>query len=372
MTRGLAGLQRYVANPLPRDDTPGTSICGLVGDHSSLYSPSPSIWNAAFQALSLDAFYVPLDVAPADLAGLVAEFRRETRFLGANVTVPYKQSIVPLLDELDPGAERLGAVNTIVRTSEGWLIGSNTDGQGAVDSLTRAWPGHSVPFMPSLARRSALLVGAGGSGRAIAFAIAEALGPDGRLFIANRTPETALELGQAVHAGFGNAQGLDEADAEILAPGLDLVVNASTRGQLGPRAASGGRLSYLEPYSALGPASPPSVADRPGESEAARLRSWLGAATADIQANHAESLRFVMRSAPNTAFFDTIYAPPETMMLRHARWSGHPTLNGRGMILFQAVAAFCDHIVRRQLEERGLRTDQIRQTVLEAMAAAWS
>jgi shikimate dehydrogenase len=371
VSRGLRALQSYVANPLPPEPSPRTRLCGLIGDHPSQYSRSPVIWNAAFAALGLDGLYVPLDVAPGDLAGLVAACRREPRFLGANVTVPYKQAIAPLLDELDPSAERLGAVNTVARTAEGWLRGANTDGQGAVDSLTQIWPGRGAPFLASLERKSVLLIGAGGSGRAVAFALGETLGPRGRLFIANRTPETALELGQAVGARFGNAQGLDEADAELLAPGLDLVINASTRGQAGATLTSQGRPTYLEPYSALAAANPPAVPDRPGDSEAERLRAWFSAALPDIRTNHDASIRFALSAPLQTAFFDLIYAPPETMMLRHARWTGHPTLNGRGMILFQALAAFCDHIVRPELESRGLDAEATRQTVLEAMAAAW-
>ena len=360
-----------MSNALPPEPSPDARLCGLVGDHPSRYSRSPAIWNAAFVALGIDALYVPLDVAPGDLEGLVAAVRREERALGVNVTVPHKQAIVPLLDELDAGAARLGAVNTVTRTPEGWLVGSNTDGRGAVDSLTRPWGDRRQPFLPSLERKSVLLIGAGGSGRAVAFALGEALGARGRLFVANRTPETALELGHEVGELFGNAQGLDEADAELLAPGLDLVVNASTRGQAGPRAAGNGRLTFLEPYSALGPADPPTIPADAAEDEAARLRSWFGAAIPGIQANHAASMRWVTRAAPGTAFFDLVYAPPETTMLRHARWSGHPTLNGQGMILFQAVAAFCDHIVRAELEARGLVGEPTREAVLKAMAAAW-
>lgn len=370
-SRGFRSLQPYVDNPLPPVASPTARLCGLIGDHPSGYSKSPAIWNAAFRALGLDATYAPFDVALANLAGLVAACRTEPRFLGANVTVPYKQAIVPLLDELDPVAERLGAVNTVARTPEGWLVGANTDGRGAVDSLTQAWPGRSTPFLSTLERQSVLLIGAGGSARAVAFAVAEAIGPEGRLFVANRTPEAALELGAAVGAVFGNCQGLDEADAELLAPGLDLVVNATTRGQAGPRPAGSGRLTYLEPYSALGPAAPPTFPDRPGEEEAERLRVWFPSAWPDIRDNHAASSRFLNQTSPRTAFFDLVYAPSETMMLRQARWAGHATLNGQGMILFQAVAAFCDWIVRPELEARDLEAVATRRAVLEAMAMAW-
>ena len=370
MTRGLQALQPFVQNRLPTPLSPRSGLCGLVGDHPSSYSRSPGIWNAAFRELELDALYVPFDVTAGDLTDFVAAVGREPRFLGMNVTVPHKQAVIPLLDALDPSADRLGAANTVVRAEDGRLIGANTDGAGAVASLTRTWPGQPEPFIATLERKSVLLIGAGGAGAAVAFALAEAIGPNGRLFVANRTPETALALGEAVAAHFGNAQGLDEADADLLAPGIDLVVNASTRGQFGPHPAGPGRVTYLEPYSALAPASPPSVPTSSDESEAERRRAWLATALPGILENHAASLRFVSRVGPRTAFFDLVYAPPEPMTLRHARWSARPTLNGQGMIIFQAAAAFLDHVARPLLGGRE-RDPSVRQRVVDTMATNW-
>ena len=370
MTRGLQALQPFVQNRLPTPLSPRSGLCGLVGDHPSSYSRSPGIWNAAFRELGLDALYVPFDVTAGDLSDFVVAVRGEPRFLGMNVTVPHKQAIIPLLDDLDPSAEVLSAANTVVRTEEGRLIGANTDGAGAITSLTQTWPGQPEPFLAALERRSVLLIGAGGAGAAVAFALAEAIGGYGRLFVANRTPETALALGEAVAARYGNAQGLDEADADLLAPGIDLVVNGSTRGQSGPHPAGPGRVTYLEPYSALAPASPPSVPHSPVETEEERRRAWLATAIPGILENHAASLRFASRVGPRTAFFDLVYAPPETMTLRHARWSARPTLNGRGMLIFQAAIALLDHVARPLLAGRE-HDPSLRQLVADTMATNW-
>jgi shikimate dehydrogenase len=370
VSRSLQSLQPFVQNPLPLKPGPDSWVSGLIGDHPSTYSRSPRIWNAAFRDLGLDAVYAPFDVAPDDLTALIDAIRCDPRVLGANVTVPYKQAIIPLLDEVDPRAASLDAVNTVVRTGDGELLGFNTDGEGAIGSLTRAWPGHPEPFLPTLERRSVLLIGAGGAASAVAFALAEAIGPQGRLFIANRTPETALALGERVSAAFGNAQGLDEADAELLVPGIDLIVNASTRGQAGAKLARNGTIAYLEPYSALAPAEPPSIDEQDGEAEPARLKRWLATAADSILENHALSMRLVTRAARHAAFFDLVYAPPETTMLRHARWSGHPALNGQGMIVFQAAAAFADHIARPLLGPAG-PAGGIVERVVAAMALGW-
>ncbi len=346
-------------------------VCGLIGDHPSTYSRSPNIWNAAFRELNLDAVYAPFDVDLADLPDLVNALRREPRFLGCNVTVPYKQAIMPLLDEVDERAARLEAVNTVARRADGALVGSNTDGEGALGSLTRTWPGQAGPFLPSLDRKSVLLIGAGGAGSAVAFALAEAIGPHGRLFIANRTAETAFVLGERVSAAFGNTQGMDEADAELLVPGIDLIVNASTRGQAGAKVVRNGRISYLEPYSALAPANPPSIDEQPDEPEPDRLQRWLSTASDSILENHALSMRVVTRVSKGTAFFDVVYAPAETTMLRHARWAGRPGLNGQGMIVFQAAAGFMDYIARPLLESPTLDEAAVRERVVETMALNW-
>lgn len=370
VSRSLSSLQPFVQNPLPVKPGPDSWVTGLVGDHPSTYSRSPRIWNAAFQDLGLDAVYAPFDVEPDDLANLFRAIRHDPSVLGVNVTVPYKQAVIPLLDEVDPRAERLSAVNTVVRTPDGGLIGFNTDGEGALGNLIRPWPGQPEPFLPTLDRYSVLLIGAGGAASAVAFALAEAIGERGRLFIANRTAETALLLGERISELFGNAQGLDEADAELLVPGIDLIVNASTRGQAGAKVIRNGMIAYLEPYSALAPASPPSIDEQPDEPEPARLQRWLSTASDSILENHALSMLFVTRAARRTAFFDLVYAPAETTMLRHARWAGHPILNGQGMIVFQAAAAFVDHIVQPLLEARDFDAS-IRERVVEVMALNW-
>lgn len=357
-------------NPLPLKPGLDSWITGLIGDHPSSYSRSPRIWNAAFQDLGLDAVYAPFDVEPDDLPRLIRAMRDDPRVLGTNVTVPYKQAVIPLLDEVEERAARLESVNTVVRTSDGALLGCTTDGEGALGSLTRVWPGQPEPFLPSLDRRSVLLIGAGGAGSAVAFALAEAIGPHGRLFIANRTPETALTLGERVSETFGNAQGLDEADAELLVPGIDVIVNASTRGQAGAKVVRNGKLAYLEPYSALAPASPPSIDEQEDEPEHDRLQRWLATATDSILENHALSLRLVTRVARHTAFFDLVYAPSETTMLRHARWAGRRALNGQGMIVFQAAAAFVHHIAHPLLIAHGYDAS-VHERVVEAMALNW-
>ena len=136
-----------------------TRVCILIGDPVS-HSVSPQIHNSGFQALGLNFVYAAFAVK--DLKAAV-EGVRGLGIRGASVTFPHKQNIIPLLDRLDPLAEKIGAVNTVVNDN-GRLTGFNTDGQAAYLSL--------IENGVKTAGKKILIVGAGGAARAIAFTIA--------------------------------------------------------------------------------------------------------------------------------------------------------------------------------------------------------
>ena len=122
--------------------------------------------DVAFRELGIAADYTALDVTPDELGAAVAEFRGARDFLGANVTVPHKSAVMRWLDEIDPTAAAIGAVNTIVRVGGvgGRLVGCNTDADGFLAALREVVNVRDV--------RSALLLGAGGSARAVAWTLA--------------------------------------------------------------------------------------------------------------------------------------------------------------------------------------------------------
>jgi shikimate dehydrogenase len=108
----------------------------ILGLAPSKGARSPTLWNAAFAAAGLDAVMCPFDVTEANLAGLVAALKADPRYIGGSVAMPHKQGLVPLLDRLEPEAERIGAVNAIYRDGDD-LVGANTDGAGAGRGLSR-------------------------------------------------------------------------------------------------------------------------------------------------------------------------------------------------------------------------------------------
>jgi len=347
----LEPIQACALNPIDPAVRSAGKLAGVIGAAPSRYSKSPALWNAAFQALRMNAVYIALDLDETRLAALMAAARRSHDVLGFNVTVPHKVAVVKHLDALDESARRIGAVNTIVRMPSGELVGANTDGAGFIETLLTAGPGAASPLLRSLDGIDTLMLGAGGSARAVAFALAEKLG-EGKLLIANRSHENARALARDLAKYHRQASAIREDEIAAAAPRAKLIVNCTTKGQGGMD--PGGR--SLEAYSALAPAAPTSP----------------GKAGGTIEKNHSISLD-IARSVPADAvFYDLIYHPEETVFLRHARQTGHRAVNGRGMIVAQAVEAFFNHVCRRELEAARRHTPETRRRLSEIMNAAWT
>ncbi len=252
-----------------------THVYGILG-HPVSQSLSPAMHNAAFAELGLNAVYVPLPVRPEHLEPAVAGLR-SVGVRGFNLTVPHKQAMLPLLDEVLPEARAIGAVNTVLHDG-GRLLGTNTDGTGFLLSLT-----HDLGFAP--ADKAVLLLGAGGAARGIAFAL---LGAGvSRLIIANRTAGRAEALVtdcRTRHPGL-RVDRLGWDDLAGCAP--HLLVNATTVG--------------------MGDGRSPAALEAVGVRE---------------------------------AVIDIVYHPRETPLLGEARRLGLACTNGIGMLLYQGAAAF--------------------------------
>lgn len=197
-----------------------TGIFGYPIGHSI----SPAMHRAAFARAGVDASYDAWETHPDALADAVAKLRGD-EYLGANVTIPHKRAAMAHLDEIDPAAREIGAVNTIVKRG-GRLFGTNTDAGGFIESL-RSESG----FDPRGA--DVTLIGAGGAARAAAFALAKA--GVRTLTIANRTPERADALASEIIALGVSASGigLDSPQFPNACADSALIVNSSSVGMLG-------------------------------------------------------------------------------------------------------------------------------------------
>jgi shikimate dehydrogenase len=196
-----------------------TGLLGVIG-HPITHTLSPKMHNAAFAASGLDYVYVAMDVLPEDLPAAVGGLGA-LGFRGFNVTMPHKEAVLPLLDELDEAARASGAVNTVV-VEERRLRGANTDGSGFVEACGETRVGFEGAKV--------LVVGAGGAAAAIAVAV---LGEGAReLRILNRSRWRAEKLRDRLQEGYPGAgiSVYDATDPEGAAWGASVIVNATYLG----------------------------------------------------------------------------------------------------------------------------------------------
>ena len=254
-------------------------------------SLSPIIQNAAFAASNINAVYVAFPIAPERHLELIKNLAW-AGINGFNLTMPYKQTIIPLLNELTPEAKQVQAVNTVLcqhKENQLHLKGHNTDGMGLLNALQEAWGWQSR-------NKKVLLLGAGGAARSIAFSILK----DGcsHLWIANRTLVKAARLIADLQAHFNNH----------LAPAWHSATPPSLQAIL---------------LNAPIPLSPDLLI------QATNVGSDAQQAPLSLHELNVKE-----------AVVDIIYTPLETPLLKQAKKLGLKNLNGLGMLLHQGAHAF--------------------------------
>jgi shikimate dehydrogenase len=256
-----------------------TVLFGVIGDPVR-HSKSPAMLNRAFRETETNGIYAAFHIDPADLGGFVQGVRA-MGIRGVNVTIPHKVEIMQYLDEIDAGAEAVGAVNTIVNDG-GRLTGYNTDGIGYVRSLKEE-------AAPELAGKRVVVLGAGGAARGIVYALS--LEQPERITIANRTVERAQELADALGGTCGDLRAAGQESLEAACREADIVVNTTSVGMY------------------------PHTADIPmGVSSA-----WL---------------------KPDAVASEIIYNPMKTRFLLEAEAAGRRIHGGLGMFIYQGAYAF--------------------------------
>lgn len=256
-----------------------TMRAGIIGDPVG-HSVSPAMQAAAYEAMGLDAIYIPFQVRKKDVVNVV-ETMGAMGFTGCNVTIPHKQTVLPLMDELDESAAACGAVNTIL-FRDGKKKGYNTDGLGFVRAMKE-----KAGFDPK--GKKCLVIGAGGAARGVTSALAMA--GVSRFIVLNRPEEAemAYKLSDDMNTRRGGISTAGTLSHEAVAEALeesDFVLNATCVGMT------------------------PDV-------------DGVAFDTSLLNARH--------------AVFDVIYTPRETRLLREAGMRGCKTLSGFWMLIYQGV-----------------------------------
>jgi shikimate dehydrogenase len=177
--------------------------------------------NAAFAELGIDCRYVLREVDRSGLAGAIAELRADEHILGANVTIPHKESVMALLDDLDPLAARIGAVNTITRLGAR-LKGWNTDVVGFQRALNEQLSSAARGGGQGGGFQRVAIIGAGGAARAVAAALQPAAD---QIWVIARNLEQARRLSTDLGIERGGPVDLNQAQETVAR--ADLVVNAT-------------------------------------------------------------------------------------------------------------------------------------------------
>lgn len=263
---------------------PNTPYAEVIGDPIA-QSKSPAIHNFWLAKLGIEAEYRACHVRSEELVGYLAERRDDPNWHGCNVTMPHKQAVMPLLYSVEPPADSIGAVNTILPLGDGALAGTNTDAVGFLEPL-------AADLAQTHYFRMARIIGTGGAARAIISALAS---HGFTLVVAGRDPAKARALldelaPEGEHHAIDLAHFADPTDFAFddREGCLDLIVNASSLGMTG---------------------QPPLAFD------------W----------SHAP---------PRSIAYDIVTAPRDTPLLQTARAGRHRTIDGLSMLIGQAAVAF--------------------------------
>jgi shikimate dehydrogenase len=250
-------------------------LAAVLG-HPIGHSKSPRLHGHWLERYGIAGHYVPIDVAPDQLADAISALR-QLGFVGANVTIPHKENVLEIADLVTDRATLIGAANTLIFRKDGKLHADNTDGYGFIENLRHGAPGWAPRSGP------ALVMGAGGAARAIVAALLDVGVPE--LILSNRTRIKAERLAD----DFGRR--VRVVDWRHLGNQIELaetLVNTTSLGMVG-------QPEMRVPLDGL----------RPGQ-----------------------------------VVTDIVYVPLETRLLREAKAAGCVTVDGLGMLLHQAVPAF--------------------------------
>ncbi len=255
--------------------TPEIPLAGVVGTPIA-HSKSPLLHRHWLETYGLKGFYVPMEVATGNLE-LVLRTLPKAGFVGVNVTIPHKETVLKIADDVSERASRIGAANTIVYRGDGTIQADNTDGYGFLQNLQEGAPDWRANERP------ALILGAGGAARAVIVALLDAGVPE--IMLTNRTRARAENL-QSVFGKRVRVIDWENADGNVGSAGL--VVNSSSLGMVG------------EPPLPM---------------------TW-------------DNLR------SETVVTDLVYNPLRTALLETAAAKGCITVDGLGMLLHQGVPGF--------------------------------
>ncbi len=257
---------------MPIENIPLAAVLGSPISHSK----SPTLYNYWFKKYSIRGHYIPIDVDPSNL-NQILRVMPKMGFVGANVTIPHKEIVLTIADQISDRAAVIGAANTLSFTKAGKIFADNTDGEGFIENLRHHYPSWNPKEGP------AIVLGAGGASRAVVSALLQNSTPE--IWIANRTRARAEKM----TSDFGaRLRVIDWYAVSKFISEAATLVNATSLGMIGK-----------------------------------------------------PKLQIDLRPlSKKTLVSDLVYAPLETDLLLFAKNKGCRTVNGIGMLIHQAMPGF--------------------------------
>jgi len=286
---------------------------------------TPVMWNAIYQEFNFLVANIMLVGHTDDVCNILNELGKDKKYLGGGMGVGFKDEAVKFLEDLDPLAKMIGSVNLIQKTKNGTLKGYNTDGEGYALSLEEMFKQRKE----DLVGKKVLMLGAGGTGNAIAFSLAKR---GMKITILNRTISKAEILSKKINHYFKNNQSFFGGEDEIndyIKQGVDVIVNVSTKGAIGP----------LEEYSALAPVT---------------------------ETNIETSKQILVNISKKVIISDIVLRSELSPLLKLAQKAGLNILTGIPMVINQAVKAF-EIIHNEELKAKKIKTEDIMRAMREAV-----
>lgn len=273
---------------------PRIPLAGVIGSPVA-HSKSPRLHQHWLRRYAINGYYIPMDIASADLEDAL-RIMPKLGFVGMNVTIPHKEHVLTLADQVTDRAALIGSVNTLSFGSDGKIYADNTDGYGFIENLRQGAPDWDPAAGP------AAVIGAGGAARAVLSSLIDVGVKEIRL--SNRTKNRA----ETLQREFGNKiTVVDWVKAGNMLDGAKTIINASSLGMVG-------KPEMRLPLDGI---------------------------------------------SPDAVVTDLVYTPLETPLLAHARSVGCRTVDGLGMLLYQAAPGF-----ERWFNFRPEVDDALRQAML--------
>ena len=306
------------------------NYCCIIGLNPSKGARSPKLWNECFNKLCIKSNFYPFDVESNNLEKLVNWLKKDKFFIGGAVTTPYKEKIIKYLDIVEEEAEKIGAVNLIYKKNNK-LLGSNTDGLGALYSLEKKLASLNIKIQKL---NNVIILGSGGVAKSVSIYLAKKIGKKNKIFFFGRNRSEIKKIIDLCN-NFTNCYSLTPNNLSNKLKNTKLIINCTSVG-FENLIKKNNQFFNQECF------MPFSITPKKGYIGKGEINKtkWIIKNKKFVIKNIQESISIFSKIHKKALIMDVIYQPEETLFLKFAKCYNLATLSGKQMNTMQAVYAF--------------------------------